>query len=77
MYIYHAQCYHTEQKSQQTLPTSRRYDPTIYRKCKTSKGVDNVDIVFCSPSFCVPDPKKPKNIIFSPWGHENIYNGVA
>jgi len=25
----------------------------------------------------MPDPEKPKNIIFSPWGQENIYNGVA
>ena len=25
----------------------------------------------------MPDLEKPKNIIFSPWGHENIYNGVA
>ena len=36
-----------------------------------------VDTVFCLPSICVPNPKKPKNIIFSPLGHENIYNGVA
>jgi len=24
----------------------------------------------------MPDPEKPKDTIFSPWGHENIYNGV-
>ena len=39
--------------------------------------VKNVDTVFYPPLICVPDPKKPKKIIFSPWGHENIYNGMA
>ena len=38
---------------------------------------ETVDIVFCQPSICVLDPKNPKNIIFSPWGHKNIYNGVV
>ena len=33
---------------------------------------DTVDIVFCLPSICVLDPEKSKNIIFSPWGRENI-----
>ena len=36
-----------------------------------------VDIVFCPPSICVPDPKKSKNIIFSPWGYEDIQNDMA
>ena len=36
-----------------------------------------VDIVFCPPSICKPDPEKSRNIIFSPWGHENIQNSVA
>ena len=36
-----------------------------------------ISTVFCPPSICVPNPEKPKNIIFSPWGHENIYNGIA
>jgi len=36
-----------------------------------------VDIVFCPSSICVTDPKKSKNIIFSSWGYENIYNGIA
>ena len=37
----------------------------------------SIDTIFFSLSNCVLDPKKPKNIIFSQWGHENIYNGVA
>ena len=36
-----------------------------------------VDIVFYLPSICMPDLEKYKNLIFSPWGHQNIYNGVA
>ena len=36
-----------------------------------------IDTVFCLPLICEPSLEKPKNIIFSPWGHENIYNGVA
>ena len=36
-----------------------------------------VNIVFCPPSICMPNLEKPKNIIFSPWGHKNINNGVA
>ena len=35
------------------------------------------DAVFCLPSICMQDPEKSKNIIFSPWGYENIYNDVA
>ena len=31
-----------------------------------------VDTEFCLPSICVLDPKKSKNIIFSPWGRKNI-----
>ena len=31
-----------------------------------------VDIVFHLPSICVPDLEKSKNIIFFPWGCENI-----
>ena len=37
----------------------------------------SVDIVFCPPSICMPDPEKLQNIIFSPWGRENIQNDVA
>ena len=33
-----------------------------------------IDTAFCLPSICVPNLEKSKNIIFSPWGHENIYN---
>jgi len=36
-----------------------------------------IDTVFCPPSICVPDHKKSKNIIFSPWGRENIQNDVV
>ena len=35
-----------------------------------------VDIVFCLPSICL-DPENFKNMIFSPWGCENIYIDVA
>ena len=41
-----------------------------------TRGV-SVDTVFFPPSICMLNPKKPKNIIFSPWGHENIYNGMT
>ena len=36
-----------------------------------------VDTVFCPPLICMPDLEEPKNIIYSPWYHEKIYNGVA
>ena len=36
-----------------------------------------VDTIFCPLLICMPDPEKSKNIIFSPWGHENIYNDMA
>jgi len=36
-----------------------------------------VDIIFCPPLICVSNAEKPKNIIFSPWGHKNIYNGMV
>ena len=36
-----------------------------------------VDTVFCPLLICLLDPEKPKSFIFSPWGHENIYNGAA
>ena len=36
-----------------------------------------VNTIFCSPSIWVPDLEKPKNIILSPWGHENIYNDMS
>ena len=48
------------------------------KKIKITKlGKTIVDTVFCQPSICVLDLEKPKNIIFSPWGHENIYSGVV
>ena len=34
--------------------------------------VVGVDTVFCLPSIFMQDPKKFQNIIFSPWGRENI-----
>ena len=36
-----------------------------------------VDTVFFPPSICVPDPKNPKNIIFSPWVCKSIQDDVA
>ena len=39
--------------------------------------IPNLDTVFCLPSICVPNPENSKNIIFSPWGHGNIYIDVA
>ena len=39
--------------------------------------MEGVDTVFYSLSICVPDPEKSTNIIFSPWGRENIQNEVA
>ena len=48
------------------------------KKIKITKlGKTIVDTIFCLPSICVLDLEKPKNIIFSPWGHENIYSGVV
>ena len=32
---------------------------------------------FVHSRFACRTPKNPKNIIFSPWGHENIYNGMT
>ena len=31
-----------------------------------------VDTIFSLPMVCLLDPENSKNIIFSPWGHENI-----
>ena len=42
-----------------------------------TSSITHVDAIFCLPSICVQDPEKPKNIVFCPWGHKNIYNGVA
>ena len=36
-----------------------------------------IDTVFCPPSIYMPDPKKTKIVIFSPWGREKIQNDVA
>ena len=37
----------------------------------------SVDTIFYLPSICMLDPEKSKNIIFSPWGRENIQNSVV
>ena len=50
--------------------------PLITLEISDKEGA-TVDTVFCSSLICMPYLEKPKNIIFSPWGHENISNGVA
>ena len=37
----------------------------------------SVDTIFYPPSICMPNLEKYKNIVFSPWGHENIQNDMA
>ena len=46
IYIHHAQCYHIEQESKQTLPTFQGYGPVRYRKCKTDIAIPRE----CGPS---------------------------
>ena len=56
-----------------TLP-----NPNITTKPSSKKKPFlDVDTVFCSPSICVLDLKKSKNIIFSPWGCEDIQNDMG
>jgi len=43
----------------------------------SDKAGATIDTVFCLPLICMPDLEKSKNIIFSPWGYENIQNDVA
>ena len=47
--------------------------PTPFIALKMSDKVGAaVDTLFCPPLICVLDLEKSKNIIFSPWGRENI-----
>ena len=50
--------------------------PLIALKMSDKEGAI-IDTVFCLPSIYMPNPKKPKNVIFSPWGRENIQNDVT
>ena len=43
----------------------------------SDKEEEAIDTIFCPPSICIPDPKKSKNIIFSPQGSRNIQIDVA
>ena len=40
--------------------------------CMVLNVLNSVDIVFCLPSICVPNPKNSKNVKFSPGDHGNI-----
>ena len=51
--------------------------PKDGKAVRRANGLIGVDTVFCLPSICMPDLKKSKNIIFHPWGHENVQNYVA
>ena len=44
---------------------------------RTSHEVPAIDTVFCPPLICILDPENSKNIIFSLWGHEYMYNGMT
>ena len=45
--------------------------------CKIATKDVIIDTVFCSPLIYIPNLEKSKNIIFSPWGCENIQNDIA
>ena len=49
----------------------------IALEMSSDKEGATVDTVFYLPLIYVPDPKKSKNVIFSPWGHKNIHNDVV
>ena len=50
--------------------------PLIALKISDKEG-ETVDTVFCPPLICMLNLEKSKNIIFSPWGCENIQNDIA
>ena len=50
--------------------------PLVALKMSDKEGA-TVNTVFCSPLICVPNPEKSKNVIFSPWGCEDIQNDMV
>ena len=52
-------------------------EPKDGQAVRRASGLMGVNTVFCSPSICVPNTEKSKNISFHPWGQENIQNDVA
>ena len=57
-----------------SLKIEQSYD-LVHRGTTESSFI--VDIIFCPPKICVPNPKNLKNTKFLPWGHGNIWIDVA